>query len=105
MTRFTYNDAQFWLERAGQGWTILRQHAGGSAAPVATGLFAGSSEQEAEGRARALVKTIDPVGIRLVGPDLTRTLRSGDLRIIGPDVAHPNFISWDKDRTSFPKTL
>ena len=105
MTRFSYNDAEFWLEPAGPGWTILRQRAGGSPAPIATGLFAGSSEHEAETRARELVKAIDPVGIKLVGPDLTRSLRAGDLRIVGPDVAHLNFIAWDKDSTSFPKTL
>jgi hypothetical protein len=106
MTRFSYNDAEFWLEWGGQGqgWTILCRRADGSASPIATGLFGGASEQEARGQARELVKAIDPVGIKLVGPDLTRSLRSGDLRIIGPDVAHPNFILWDKDSTSFPKT-
>ena len=105
MTRFTYNDAEFWLEPAAQGWTILRRHAADAAAPIATGVFPGSSEAEAEARARALVKAIEPVGIKLVGPDLTHSLRSGDLRIVGPDVGRPNFIAWDKDSTSFPKTL
>ena len=27
----------------------------------------------------------------------------GDLKIVGPDVAHPNFIYWDKDSMSCTK--
>ena len=105
MTRFTYNDAEFWLEPEAQGWTILRQRGEGAPAPIATGLFVGSSEQEANARAQTLVKTIDPVGVKLVGPDLTHSLRAGDLRIIGPGVGRPTFVAWDKDSTSFAKTL
>ena len=104
MTSFTHNDAEFRVEPTGRGWTIFRERPGGASAPIATGLFAGSSEAEAQARARALVKALDPVGIRLVGPDLTRTLRSGDLKIVGPDVAHPNFVAWEKDSASFPES-
>ena len=105
MTRFTYNDAEFWLEPAARGWTVVRQTAGGTPAPIATGVFAGADAAAAECRARALVQVIVPVGIKLVGPDLGHGLRSGDLRLVGPDVAHPNFIAWNKDSTSFPKAL
>jgi len=40
-----------------------------------------------------------------VGPDVNHPLTIGDLKIIGPDVAHPNFIHWNKDSVSCPREL
>jgi hypothetical protein len=51
------------------------------------------------------VKSVYPVGVRVVGPDVAHPNKIGDLKIVGPDVTHPNFIYWDKDSASFPKSL
>lgn len=101
MTSFLYNDMGFTLEPSGNGWDISRDVPGGEAI-VGTGLFPGASPSEAEARARALVKAIYPVGVKIVGPDVAHGTKVGDLRIVGPAVAHPNFIYWDKDSSSFP---
>ena len=58
---------------------------------------------EAETKAKQLVKSIYPVGIKVVGPDTSHPNLIGDLKIIGPDVTHPNFIYWDKESSSFPQ--
>jgi hypothetical protein len=100
MSSFTYNDLQFALEARGGRWDIVQQASG---ATVATGLFPGLAEDEASARALALVKTILPVGVKCVGPDVTHPNTIGDLKIVGPDVTHPNFIYWDKDSVSCPK--
>jgi hypothetical protein len=105
MTTFIYNDTEFSVVPAGQAWDISRREANGQLALVGTGLFAGLAAADAEVRARALVKSIAPVGVKTVGPDVTHPNMIGDLKIVGPDVTHPNFIYWDKDSTSFPKQL
>ena len=56
-------------------------------------------------RAMALIKTIFPVGIKSVGPDVAHPNTIGDLKIVGPDVTHPNFIYWNKDSVSCPRQL
>ena len=103
MKSFTYNDMEFSVEKAQDRWDISCKKADGKAALVAAGLFAGVSESEAEAKARALVRTMLPVGIKVVGPDVAHPNLIGDLKLVGPDVTHPNFIYWDKDSSSFPR--
>jgi len=103
MDTIKYNDMEFTVERCGAGWDILRRLPGGAAAVAATGLFQGLDEAEARSRALALVKTVYPVGVRSVGPDVNHPIAIGDLKIIGPDVGHPNFIHWAKDSASCAK--
>jgi hypothetical protein len=105
MTSLLYNDTQFSVEQRGAGWDITRQLPSGASAVVAAGLFAGLPAGEAETRALALIKTVFPVGIKSVGPDVTHPNTIGDLKIVGPDVTHPNFIYWNKDSVSCPKDL
>ena len=105
MKSILYNDVQFSVEQRGAGWDITRQLPNGSSAVVAAGLFAGLPEGEAGTRALALIKTVFPVGIKCVGPDVTHPNTIGGLKIVGPDVTHPNFIYWDKDSVSPPKAL
>jgi len=101
----TYNDMQFTVEQRGGNWDITYKTPNGSSAVMGTGLFAGLAEAEAEGKALALIKTIFPVGVRCVGPDVNHPNTIGDLKIVGPDVTHPNFIYWNKDSVSCPKEL
>lgn len=103
MPSFSYNDMQFTVEPSAGRWDISYRLPNGGGALAAAGLFAGLPETEATARALALVKTIFPVGIRTVGPDVSHPNTIGDLKIIGPDVTHPNFIYWDKDSASFSK--
>jgi len=103
MKTFTYNDTEFSVEPAGVGWDISRKSPDGGTALVGASLFAGVPASDAEARARSLVKTIYPVGVKSVGPDVAHPNMIGDLKIVGPNVTHPNFIYWDKDSTSFPK--
>ena len=103
MKTFTYNDTEFSVEQAQGRWDISYKKADGKPAFVGAGLFAGVSGDEIEAKALALIKSIFPVGIRVVGPDVTHPNLIGDLKIVGPDVTHPNFIYWDKDSSSFPK--
>ena len=103
MKTFTYNDTAFSVEAAGKAWDITRQLPDSSVALVGVGLFAGASAPEAETKALTLVRTIYPVGVKSVGPDVAHPNMIGDLKIVGPNVAHPNFIYWDKDSTSFQK--
>ena len=105
MKSFTYNDMDFSVDRVQGRWDISRRTADGQSACVAAGLFADLPESEIEARARALVGTMFPVGIKLVGPDVAHANLIGDLKIVGPDVTHPNFIYWDKDSSSCPKEL
>ena len=105
MTSFIYNDTEFSVTAAGSAWDISRTDANGKTALIGTGLFAGVATADAEVRAQALVKSIVPVGVKTVGPDVTHPNMIGDLKIVGPDVTHPNFIYWDRDSTSFPKQL
>jgi hypothetical protein len=100
MKTFTYNDLKFTLEPSGAGWDILR-----AGAVAGCGLFQGLPEAEAGTRALALIKTVYPVGVRSVGPDVLHPNTIGDLKIVGPDVLHPNFIYWNKDSVSCPKDL
>lgn len=106
MKTFNYNDIEFVVAQA-EGkkgrWDISRKNPDGGEALVGAGLFEGLPENEAEVRARSLVKTVLPVGIKIVGPDVTHSNLIGDMKIVGPDVTHPNFIYWDKDSSSFPK--
>lgn len=103
MKNFTYNDMDFSVENAQGRWDISYKKPDGTSALVGAGLFGGTAEKEAEDRARALVRSIFPVGIKIVGPDTSHPNLIGDLKIVGPDVTHPNFIYWDKDSSSFPK--
>jgi hypothetical protein len=103
MKSFTYNDMEFSVEKAQDRWDISCRKADGNTALVAAGLFAGLAEGEAEAKAKVLVRTMLPVGIRSVGPDVAHPALIGDMKLVGPDVTHPNFIYWDKDSTSFPR--
>jgi hypothetical protein len=105
MLSFRYNDMQFLVEPNGDRWDITYRLPDGSTGLAATGVFAGLAVPEAAARALALVKTVFPVGIRSVGPDVNHPNTIGDLRIVGPDVTHPNFIYWNTDSTSCPKDL
>jgi len=102
MPTFAYNDMQFTVEGRGGAWDLSYASAKGSALAGA-GLFPGLAEAEALAKATALVKTIFPVGIKTVGPDVTHPNTIGDLKIVGPDVTHPNFIYWNKDSVSCAK--
>lgn len=105
MTSFTYNDMEFSVEEGQGRWSITYRTAEGKTGVVGAGLFAGVPADQIEARARALIKTVFPVGVRCVGPDVAHPLMIGDLKIVPPDVTHPNFIYWDKDSSSFPKQL
>jgi hypothetical protein len=105
MPSILYNDMQFSVDKEGDRWDITYKLPNGSSAVAGAGLFAGLSENEAGTRAIALIKTIFPVGIKSVGPDVTHPNTIGDLKIVGPDVTHPNFIYWNKDSVSCPKEL
>lgn len=103
MQPILYNDQTFSVEKGGAGWDILRLRPDGSSTVLGTGLFPGLAEDEARERALKLIRTVDPVGVRSVGPDVAHPNMIGDLKIVGPDVAHPNFVTWDKDSVSCPK--
>ena len=105
MKTIMYNDMQFSVEPRGDRWDISYALPNGASAVAATGLFAGLPEGEAQAKALALIKTIFPVGIKSVGPDVSHPNTIGDLKIVGPDVTHPNFIYWNKDSVSCPKAL
>ncbi|MBK8789870.1 MAG: hypothetical protein KA743_10400 [Geothrix sp.] len=105
MPTFTYNDMTFTVAPCDDRWDLSYARPNGSSATVGTGLFAGLAEAEATARALALVKTIFPVGIKSVGPDVAHPNTIGDLKIVGPDVTHPNFIYWNKDSVSCPRQL
>ena len=103
MKEILYNDIKFSVEKTPCGWNIFRTQADGGTALVGAGLYPDLPDDEAEIRARALIKTVYPVGIKTVGPDVAHPNLVGDLKIVGPDVAHPNFIYWDKNSSSFAK--
>ena len=103
MRSLHYNDMQFTVEPRDGRWDITCKRPDGSSGFAGAGLFAGLPEAEAETRALALIKTIFPVGIKSVGPDVSHPNTIGDLKIVGPDVAHPNFIYWNKDSVSCPR--
>ena len=105
MPNILYNDMQFTLEKVGESWDISYKLPNGSSAVAGAGLFASLSEEDAGKRALSLIKTIFPVGVKSVGPDVTHPNTIGDLNIVGPDVTHPNFIYWNKDSSSCPKEL
>jgi len=105
MPSIRYNDMQFSVEPSGDRWDITYQLPSGASALAGAGIFPGLPEAEAASRALALIKTIFPVGVKSVGPDVNHPNRIGDLKLVGPDVTHPNFIYWDKDSVSSPKTL
>ena len=105
MQTINYNDMQFTVEKNGAGWDIICRRPNGTSATAGAGLFAEVPEGEVAARALALIKTVFPVGIRMVGPDVGHPTTIGDLKIVGPDVTHPNFIYWDKDSVSCPKDL
>ena len=102
MLSISYNDMQFTVESRDGKWDISYATPKG---PVyaGAGLFAGLAEAEARTRALTLIKTVFPVGVKVVGPDVTHPNMIGDLKIVGPDVTHPNFIYWNKDTASCPK--
>ena len=105
MHTFVYNDMQFSVEPSGASWDITVKQPNGSSTVAAAGLYSGLSEAEAGARAQALARTIFPVGVKSVGPDVLHPNTIGDLKIVGPDVLHPNFIYWNKDSVSFPKEI
>ncbi|NWJ40656.1 MAG: hypothetical protein HXX12_06765 [Geothrix sp.] len=105
MYTITYNDMTFTVEPRGDRWDISYALPNGSSAIAGAGLFAGLPGNEAAARALALIKTIFPVGIKSVGPDVSHPNTIGDLKIVGPDVTHPNFIYWNKDSVSCPVQL
>ena len=80
-------DMEFSVEQERDRWFISYKKPDSKPAFVGAGLFAGVPEGEIEARAQALVRSRFPVGIKIVGPDVT----------------HPNFICWDKDSSSCPK--
>jgi hypothetical protein len=100
---FIYNDTTFGVRAAGSAWAITRVLPAGGEAVVATGVFNGLTAEAAFERARALVRTVCPVGVKTIGPDVAHPLRVGDLKIVGPDLGHPNFAYWNQDSTSFPR--
>lgn len=97
MKTFKYNDIDFSVEKAGNRWDVFYQKENGKLAIVGTGLFEGVSENDIQEKAKTLVKSIFPVGVRCIGPDVTRPIMVGDLKVVLPDVAHPNFIYWNKE--------
>jgi hypothetical protein len=103
MEPIRYNDMEFSVEKDGDRWTLFFRLPNGSRAIAGAGLFAGLAEDDARTRALALVKTIFPVGVRSVGPDVAHPNVIGDLKIVGPDVAHPGFVYWNKDSVSSPE--
>lgn len=105
MQTIAYNDMQFTLVKRDDRWDLSYQRPDGSTALAGTGLFPGLPEGEAQARALVLIKTVFPVGIRSVGPDVNHPNTIGDLKIIGPDVTHPAFIYWNKDSVSCPREL
>src|ERR1019366_1646572 len=103
MKNFIYNDIEFSIAKTSGGWDITRKLPNGELAVVGASLFKGLNEEDAGTRALALVRTAFPVGIKIVGPNVSHPNMVGALKIIGPDVSHPNFIYWNKDSTSFAK--
>ena len=103
MKTFSYNDMTFSVEASKDRWDISYVKPDGSSAFLGAGLFPGVAASEVVGRSLALVKSILPVGIKIVGPDTAHPNLIGDLKIVGPDVSHPNFIYWNKDSSSFAR--
>jgi hypothetical protein len=106
MKSFTYNDLIFSLEKSGNGWDITyKSNPAAAPAYVGAALFQGVPESDVEAKAKTLVKSIFPVGIKIVGPDVAHPTMIGDMKLVGPDTLHPNFIYWNKDSSSPPKNL
>ena len=103
MTRFFYNDTDFTLRANGSAWDVERTLSDGSTVFLGTGLFAGQSAEQAEARTGRLIRAACPVGVKLVGLDVSHPNTIGGLKIVGPDVAHPNFARWERDSSSFPQ--
>ncbi|HLO65802.1 MAG TPA: hypothetical protein VK188_02210 [Holophaga sp.] len=100
MESFIYNDMTFTLEARDGKWDLVC-----GKAYAAAGLFPGAAEAEAVEKAKALVRTVFPVGVKTVGPDVSHPNTIGDLKIVGPDVTHPNFIYWNKESVNCPRQL
>jgi hypothetical protein len=94
---------EFSIVKNSSGWYLSRKLPNGDSAVVGASLFKDLNEEDARTRMLALVRTVFPVGIKIVGPNVSHPNMIGDLKIIGPDVRHPNFIYWNKDSTSFAK--
>lgn len=105
MSTFNYNDMDFSVVKSGNAHDITYKKTDGTQAFVGSNLFSGLNEKEVITKAEKLVKSIFPVGIKIVGPDTTHPNTIGDLKIVGPDVTHPNFIHWDKNSSSSPKNI
>ena len=103
MASFTYNDITFTLEARAGRWDLSFTQANGVKGLAGVGLFEGLSEADATTRAQGLARTLFPVGVRSVGPDVGHPTTIGDLKLVPPDVAHPTFIYWPKDSASDPK--
>lgn len=103
MTRFFYNDTDFTLQANGNAWDLTRTLPDGSTAFLGAGLFAGESATQAEVQAQRLIQAACPVGVKVVGPDVSHATTISGVKLVGPDVAHPNFARWDRDSSSFPR--
>lgn len=101
MAKFFYNDAEYIIEPS--GYDVRKVLPNGSTVLVGGNLFSGMTAAEAETKGMALVKSVQPVGVNIVGPDVSHPTGIGNLKIVGPDVTHPNFVYWDKDSVSFSK--
>lgn len=97
MNGFTYNNLEFQVDAAGSAWDIRRKLPGGGMIIVGAAMFPGVPAAEAHTRALALVRSIFPRGVTVVGPDVAYPDLIGDIGIVGADVAHP----WDKNRMSY----
>jgi hypothetical protein len=103
MKKMHYNDIEFALQREDNGLAHHTQASRRMRRGCRSWPFPGAVRTLAEARAVALVRTIFPVGIRRVAPDVARPTTVGDIKIVGPDVAHPQFVGWSKDSTSLAK--
>lgn len=97
MNGFTYNNLEFQVDAAGSAWDIRRKLPGGGMVIVGAALFPGVPAAEAHARALALVRSIFPRGVKVVGPDVAYPDLIGDIAIGSPDVPHP----WDENRMSY----
>ncbi|MGZ6987373.1 MAG: hypothetical protein ACXVH0_00260, partial [Thermoanaerobaculia bacterium] len=83
MQPIRYNDLDFTVEKADRSWDIRCTRTDGSVATAGTGLFVGLGEEEARARALVLIRTVFPVGVKSVGPDVAHPNTIGDLKIVG----------------------
>lgn len=105
MSSFHHDDSTFELQPEGDAWALLRRTDDGQPHRIGTGLFRGLAAAEALAGARSLAQLANPVGVRIVPPDLAHTGNAGGLRLVPPDIAHPRYASWTGCSTSFPRDI